>query len=445
MLESFATNQSDYQSMESRMANNWKIETQAVQGGYSPQPTEPRIPAICQSTTFKYSDADHVAKLFDLEINDHMYSRLSNPTTSALEEKIALLEGGSGALATSSGQAAISGAILNICQAGQHIVSASTLYGGTYSLFANTFPKMGIKTTFVDPEADISEIKKAFRPETRCLYAETIGNPNLNVLDFDKFASLAKEMDVPLIIDNTFATPFLCKPLEFGANIVVHSTTKYFDGHASSLGGVIIDGGNYNWDNGKFPEMTEPDPSYHGLKYTEKFGTLAYIVKARVQYMRDIGCCPAPQNSFLINQGLTTLALRMERHSSNGQNLAEYLEQHPAVTKVNYPGLASHASNNLAQKYLPKGCSGVMTFNIKGGQEAGKKFMEACNLIALVIHVADARSGVLHPASTTHRQLSTEQQISAGVDPGMIRISIGIEHIDDLIADVEQALACSQN
>lgn len=426
------------------MTNNWKIETQAVQGGYAPKPTESRIPAICQSTTFKYDSADHVAKLFDLELADHMYSRISNPTTAALEEKIALMEGGSGALATSSGQAAITGAILNICQAGQHIVAASTLYGGTYSLFANTFPKLGIEVTFIDPEAELAELKKAFRPETRCIYAETIGNPNLNVLDFDKFSTLTKNMLVPLIIDNTFATPCLCKPLELGADIVVHSTTKYFDGHATSLGGVIVDGGKFDWDNGKYPEMTEEDPSYHGLKYVEKFGSAAYIVKARVQYMRDIGCCPAPQNSFLINHGLTTLPLRMERHSFNAKALAEYLEQHPAVVKVNYPTLQSHPSYSLAVKYLPNGCSGVMTFEIKGGQAAGKKFMEACQLVALVIHVADARSGVLHPASTTHRQLTEEQQKSAGVDPGMIRLSIGIEHIDDLIADVDQALTASQ-
>ncbi len=426
------------------MTNNWKIETQAVQGGYAPKPTESRIPAICQSTTFKYDSADHVAKLFDLELADHMYSRISNPTTAALEEKIALMEGGSGALATSSGQAAITGAILNICQAGQHIVAASTLYGGTYSLFANTFPKLGIEVTFIDPEAELAELKKAFRPETRCIYAETIGNPNLNVLDFDKFSTLTKNMLVPLIIDNTFATPCLCKPLELGADIVVHSTTKYFDGHATSLGGVIVDGGKFDWDNGKYPEMTEEDPSYHGLKYVEKFGPAAYIVKARVQYMRDIGCCPAPQNSFLINHGLTTLPLRMERHSFNAKALAEYLEQHPAVVKVNYPTLQSHPSYSLAVKYLPNGCSGVMTFEIKGGQAAGKKFMEACQLVALVIHVADARSGVLHPASTTHRQLTEEQQKSAGVDPGMIRLSIGIEHIDDLIADVDQALTASQ-
>jgi O-acetylhomoserine (thiol)-lyase len=426
------------------MGNNWKIETQAVQGSYTPKPTEPRIPAICQSTTFKYDSAEHVAKLFDLDLADHMYSRISNPTSAALEGKIALLEGGVGALATSSGQAAISGAILNICQAGQHIVAASTLYGGTYSLFANTFPKMGIEVTFIDPEAKPAEIMKAFRPETRCLYAETIGNPNLNVLDFSKFSKIARQQAVPLIIDNTFATPCLCKPLELGADIVVHSTTKYFDGHATSLGGVIVDGGTFNWDTGKFPELTEADPSYHGLKYVEKFGAQAYITKARVQYMRDLGCCPAPQNSFLIDHGLTTLPLRMERHSSNAQKIAEYLEQHSAVLKVNYPGLKSHRSFSLAETYLPHGCSGVMTFEIEGGEDAGKKFMEACRLIALVIHVADARSGVLHPASTTHRQLSAEQQRSAGVDPGMIRLSIGIEHIDDLIADIEQALSCSQ-
>lgn len=427
------------------MAKHWNIETQAVQGTYSPKPTESRIPSICQSTTFKYDSADHVAKLFDLELADHMYSRISNPTTEALEGKIALLEGGSGALATSSGQAAICTAILNICQAGQHIVAASTLYGGTYSLFANTFPKLGIEVTFVDPEADPETIKEAFRAETRCLYAETIGNPGLNVLDFDKFSAVAKAQDIPLIIDNTFATPVLCQPLNLGANIVVHSTTKYMDGHATSLGGIIVDGGNFNWANGKFPELTEPDATYHGLKYVETFANMAYIIKARVQYMRDLGCCPSPQNSFLIDHGLTTLPLRMERHSANALALARHLENHPAVTKVNYPGLESHPTYSLAKRFVPDGCSGVLTFDIKGGQIAGKKFMEACKLIALVIHVADARSGVLHPASTTHRQLTEEQQRSAGVNPEMIRISVGIEHIDDLIADVDQALAASQS
>ncbi|MCK4623007.1 MAG: O-acetylhomoserine aminocarboxypropyltransferase/cysteine synthase [Desulfuromonadales bacterium] len=426
------------------MEQSWKIETQAVQGGYSPKPTEPRIPAICQSTTFKYEKADHVAKLFDLELADHMYSRISNPTTEAFEKKICLMENGQGALATSSGQAAISLAILNICQSGQHIVAAGTLYGGTYSLFANTLPKMGIEVSFIDPEADIEEIRKAFRPETRCLYAETIGNPGLNVLDFEKFSTLAKELQVPLIIDNTFATPYLCKPLQLGANIVVHSTTKYIDGHGTSVGGVIIDGGNFDWCCGKYPEMTEPDPSYHGLKYAENFAPMAYIVKARVQYMRDLGCCPAPQNSFLNNQGLTTLTLRMERHSSNALALAKHLEQHPSVAWVKYPGLESHPSYASAKKYLPLGCSGVLTFGIKGGREAGVKFMEACQLIALVVHVGDARSGVLHPASTTHRQLSEEQQIASGVSPDLLRISVGIEHIDDLIADVDQALRAAQ-
>lgn len=427
------------------MAKQWKIETQAVQGTYAPEPTEPRIPAICQSTTFKYSSAEHVAKLFDLELADHMYSRISNPTTAALEGKIALMEGGSGALATSSGQAAISTAILNIAQAGQHIVAASTLYGGTYSLFANTFPKFGIEVTFVDPEADLAELKKALRPETRCVYAETIGNPGLNVLDFAKFSQLAAGHEIPLIIDNTFATPVLCQPIALGANIVVHSTTKYMDGHATSLGGVIVDGGNFNWSNGKFPELTEADASYHGMKYAQTFGNIAYIIKARVQYMRDLGCCPAPQNSFLIDHGITTLPLRMERHSSNALAVAQHLDRHPAVTKVSYPGLTNHPTHQLAERYLPKGCSGVLTFHIKGGQEAGKKFMEACKLIALVVHVADARSGVLHPASTTHRQLTEEQQRSAGVDPEMIRISVGIEHIDDLIADIDRALAASQS
>jgi O-acetylhomoserine (thiol)-lyase len=428
------------------MQKSWKIETQAVQGTYEPQPTEPRIPAICQSTTYKYDSADHVAKLFDLELPDHMYTRISNPTTAAFEGKIALMEGGVGALATSSGQAASALAILNICRNGQHVVSTGTLYGGTYSLFANTLPKMGVEVSFVNPEAPLEELQAAFRPETRCLFAETIGNPGLNVLDFAKFSELAKRMNVPLIIDNTFGTPYLCKPLELGANIVVHSATKYIDGHGTSVGGVIVDGGTFDWSRDqKYPELTEPDSSYHGLRYMDTFGPAAYIVKARVQYMRDLGATPAPQNSFLFNQGLTTLPLRMERHCSNALALAAYLQQHSSVTWVNYPGLKSHPSYELGQKYLPKGCSGVLTFGIKGGRDAGIKFMEACRLIALVVHVGDARSCVLHPASTTHRQLSEEQQIASGVSPDLIRVSVGIEHIDDIIADVEQALKISQN
>jgi O-acetylhomoserine (thiol)-lyase len=426
------------------MDPNWKIETIAVQGGYEPKATEPRIVPIMQSTTFKYDSADHVAALFDLDSADPFYTRLGNPTTSAFEGKIAQLEGGVGALATSSGQAATTLAILNICRSGQHIVTASTLYGGTYSLFANTFPKLGIEVTFIDPEADAEEVKKAFRPTTRALFAETIGNPGLNVLDFAKFSDVAKSMGVPLIIDSTFATPYLCRPFEYGANIIVHSATKYIDGHATSLGGVIVDGGNFDWTSGKYPEMTEPDSSYHGLRYTEKFGNLAYIIKARVQYMRDIGATPGPLNSFLFSHGLTTLPLRMQRHSDNALALAKHLEDHPLVSWVNYPGLESHRSFARGRKYLPKGCSGVLTFGIKGGAPAGKIFMEACKLIALVVHVGDARSCVLHPATTTHRQLSEAQQISSGVAPDLIRLSVGIENIDDLIVDVNQALTASQ-
>jgi O-acetylhomoserine (thiol)-lyase len=427
-----------------QMKKDWRIETQAIQGGYSPKDGEPRILPIVQSTTFKFQSAEHVAKLFDLEVGGHFYSRLSNPTAEGFETKVATMEGGVAAMATSSGQAATTIAVMNICRAGQHVVAASTLYGGTYSLFANTFPKMGIEVTFVDPEADAATIEAAFRPETRALFGETIGNPGLNVLDFEKFSAIARKMQVPLIIDNTFPTPYLCRPLEHGANIVIHSATKYIDGHATSVGGVIVDGGNFDWSNGKFPELTEPDSSYHGLKYAETFGNLAYIVKARVQLMRDLGSCPAPLNAFLFNLGLETLPLRMQRHSENALALAKHLEQHGLVSWVSYPGLKSHKSYARAQKYLHKGASGVLTFGIKGGAEAGKKFMENCALIALVVHVGDARSCVLHPASTTHRQLSEEQQIASGVTPDLIRLSVGIEHIDDLIADVDQALEASQ-
>ena len=355
------------------------------------------------------------------------------------------MEGGVGALATSSGQAATSISILNICQSSQHIVTASTLYGGTYSLFANTLPKLGINVSFVDPEASIEEIKKSFKPETRALFAETIGNPGLNVLDFEKFASIAKEMGVPLIIDNTFGTPYLCRPFVHGANIVVHSATKYIDGHATSVGGVIIDGGNFDWNNGKYPGMTDPDPSYHGLQYTEAFGNMAYIIKARVQLMRDLGATPAPLNSFLFNLGLETLHLRMPRHSENALAVAKHLQQHPLVNWVTYPGLEAHPSYDRTLKYLTKGASGVLTFGIKGGSDAGVKFMESLKLVALVVHVGDARSCVLHPASTTHRQLSEEQMVSSGVSPDLIRLSIGIEHIDDIIADVDQALTTSNS
>jgi O-acetylhomoserine (thiol)-lyase len=426
------------------MPYNKRIETQAVQGNYQPKAAEPRTAPIHQSTTFKYDSAAHMAQLFDLDCADPMYTRLGNPTTSVFEEKIAMMEGGIAALATSSGQAASTLSILNICQAGQHVVSAGTLYGGTFSLFSNTFPKLGIEVTFVDPEASIDEIKKAFRPETRCLFAETIGNPGLNILDFDKFSSVSKEMDVPLIVDNTLASPYLCRPFEHGADIVVHSATKYIDGHGTSVGGVIVDSGKFKWSADKYPELCTPDSSYHGLIYSEKFGDLAYIVKARAQLMRDLGTTPAPQNSFLFNHGLTTLHLRMERHCDNALTLAQHLESHPSVSWVNYPGLKSHKSYDLAQKYLSYGSSGVLTFGIKGGQTAGMKFMEACKVIAMVVHVGDARSCVLHPASTTHRQLSEQQQIDSGVSPDLIRVSVGIEHVDDLIDDVNQALVASQ-
>lgn len=426
------------------MNKTWKIETLAIQGGYEPKAGEPRIVPIVQSTTFKYDDADYVAKLFDLEVPGYFYTRLGNPTADAFEQKIAQMEGGVAALATASGQAAISLAILNICQSGQHIVAASTLYGGTYNLFSATLPKFGIEVTFINPDAPADAIRAAFRPTTRALYAETIGNPGMNVLDFEKFAHVAKAQQVPLIIDNTMATPYLCRPFDLGANIVVHSATKYIDGHATSVGGVIVDGGNFNWDNGKFPELVKPDPSYHGMEYVKSFGPAAYTVKARVQLMRDLGPTVAPMNAFLFNLGLHTLPLRMQRHSENALALARHLEAHSSVSWVCYPGLASHPSHERATQYLSKGVGGVLTFGIKGGAAAGKKFMEACRLVALVVHVGDARSCVLHPASTTHRQLTEEQQISSGVSPDLIRLSVGIEHIDDLIADVDQALAISQ-
>jgi len=426
------------------MNPEWKIDTVAVQGGYEPKSGEPRVLPIVQSTTFKYDNAEHVTKLFDLEEPGFFYTRLANPTTDCFERKIAQMEGGVGALATSSGQAATTLAIMNICQAGQHIVTASTLYGGTYNLFAVTLPKMGIEVTFVDPELPAEEIKKAFKANTRCLFAETIGNPGLNILDFEKFSAIANEMQTPLIVDNTFGTPYLCRPFEHGAHIVIHSATKYIDGHATSVGGVIVDGGTFDWGCGRFPEMTEPDSSYHGLEYLKTFGPQAYIVKARVQLMRDLGTPPGPFNSFLFNLGLETLHLRMQRHSDNALQVAKFLESHPLVSWVCYPGLGSHPTHGRALKYLPKGCSGVLTFGIKGGSGAGRKFMEATRLIALVVHVGDARSCVLHPASTTHRQLSEEQLKACGVKPDLIRLSIGIEAAGDIINDIDQALHASQ-
>ncbi|MDO4540489.1 MAG: O-acetylhomoserine aminocarboxypropyltransferase/cysteine synthase [Syntrophomonadaceae bacterium] len=420
--------------------NNWKNGTKCVQSGYRPKAGEARILPLYQSTTFFYDDANHVAELFDLKAAGHFYSRLSNPTCEGLEQKIAALEGGVGALAVSSGQSACMYSILNICRSGQHIVAASTLYGGTYTLLAGTLKQMGIEVSFVDPEAGDDEILAAFRPETRALYGETIGNPGLNVLDFDKFSRIARQADVPLIIDNTFGTPYLCRPLELGADIVLHSSTKYLDGHATSLGGIIVDGGKYNWDNGKYPELSQPDASYHGMCYTEAFGPAAYITKARVHLLRDMGNCMSPFNAFLTNLGAETLHLRMRRHCDNALALAEWLERQEAVAWVNYPGLPGHPSYERAQRYLPQGASGVITFGLKRGAEAGKRFINRVKLAALVVHVGDARSCVLHPASTTHRQLSEEEQIASGVRPEMVRVSVGIEDVEDIIADFAQAL-----
>ncbi len=422
------------------MDKSWKIETLCLEGGYKPRSGEPRVLPITQSTTYKYFDSDDVAALFDLEKEGHMYSRISNPTASAFEEKINTLEGGVGAVSVSSGQAATTLAFLNICKAGDHIVSTSTLYGGTFNLLAVTFKKLGIEVTFIDPEDTCENIEKAFRGNTKALFGETIGNPGMNVLDFEKFKNIAQKMDVPLIIDNTLATPYLCRPFEHGANIVIHSATKYIDGHATSLGGVIIDGGNFNWNNGKFKELTEPDKSYHGMRYIDKFKEAAYIVKLRVQLLRDLGTPLSPFNSFLMHLGLETLHLRMERHSDNALKLAKYLKNHKKVSWVNYSALENHDSYKLAKKYLPKGSSGLLTFGIKGGAEAGKILTKNLKLVSLVVHLGDVRTSLLHPASTTHRQLSREQQIASGVTPDLIRVSVGIENIDDLINDFDEAL-----
>lgn len=420
--------------------NSWRIETKCLQEGYKPGNGEPRVLPIYQSTTYKYDSTEHVAKLFDLQEPGHMYSRISNPTVECVENKIAAIEGGVGALCTSSGQSATLNAILNICESGDHFVSSGTIYGGTYNLFAITMRKMGIEVTFVEPDSSEEEIQKAFRPNTKALFGETIANPKMSVLDIEKFAEIAHKNNVPLIVDNTFAAAILCRPFEFGADIVVHSTSKYMDGHATSIGGVIVDSGNFNWNNGKYPSLTQPDASYHGLVYTEACGRAAYISKARVQYNRDIGNCMSPMNAFLTNIGLETLHLRMERHCENALMVAKFLAKSDKILAVNYPGLEGDKYYTFAQKYLPKGASGVISFRIKGGREAAVKFMDKLKIAAIVVHVADARTAVLHPASSTHRQLSDEQLVKAGIDPDLIRFSVGIEHIDDIIEDIAQAL-----
>ncbi|MBQ3546116.1 MAG: aminotransferase class I/II-fold pyridoxal phosphate-dependent enzyme [Lachnospiraceae bacterium] len=418
------------------------LETICIQGGWQPKKGEPRILPIYQSTTFKYDTSDEMGRLFDLEDTGYFYTRLQNPTNDAVAAKIAELEGGVGAMLTSSGQAANFYAIFNICSAGDHVVSSAPIYGGTFNLFAVTMKKLGIDFTFIDPDASVEEISSAFRPNTKALFAETISNPSLVVLDIEKFADIAHSHGVPLIIDNTFATPINCRPFEWGADIVTHSTTKYMDGHAMSVGGCIVDSGNFDWNKNaeKFPGLTEPDDSYHGIIYTEKFGKLAYITKATVQLMRDLGSIQSPQNAFLLNVGLETLHLRMPRHCENAQKVAEYLASNDKVAWVNYCGLKDNKYYDLAQKYLPNGSCGVISFGLKGGREESIEFMDNLKLAAIVTHVADARTSVLHPASHTHRQLTEEQLIEAGVQPDLIRFSVGIENADDIIADIEQAL-----
>ena len=421
---------------------NHHPETICIQAGWEPGNGEPRVLPIYQSTTFKYSSSEQMGHLFDLEEDGYFYTRLANPTNDAVAEKICELEGGVAAMLTSSGQAANYFAVFNICSAGDHIVSAATIYGGTSNLFTVTMKKQGIDVTLVDPDAPEEEIKKAFRPNTKAVFGETIANPALVVLDIEKFARLAHSHGVPLIVDNTFATPINCRPFEWGADIVTHSTTKYMDGHAMTVGGCIVDSGNFDWNAHaeKFPGLMTPDDSYHGVVYTEKFGKKAYITKATAQMMRDLGSIQAPMNAFLLNVGLETLHLRVPRHCENAQKVAEWLAAREDVAWVNYPGLKDNKYHALAEKYMPSGSCGVISFGLKGGREAAGAFMDRLKLAAIVTHVADARTCVLHPASHTHRQLSDEQLVEAGVDPSLIRLSVGIEHADDIIEDLRQAL-----
>lgn len=419
-----------------------KIETLCIQEGYSPKNGEPRVLPICQSTTFKYDSSDYMGKLFDLEESGFFYTRLANPTSNAVEKKLAALEGGVGAMMTSSGQAATMAAIMNIAGAGDNIICSAAVYGGTFNLLGVTLEKYGISTTFVDPDLPLEELQKFVKPNTKAVLGETISNPALIVLDIEKFAELAHSNGIPLIVDNTFATPVLCRPIEFGADIVVHSTSKYLDGHACALGGMIIDSGNFDWEaSGKFPGLTTPDESYHGIVYTKYFGKSAYISKALVQLMRDMGMTPAPMNAFLLNLGTETLHLRMPRHSDNALKVAEFLEKDERVSWVNYPGLKSNKYYPLVEKYLPNGASGVVSFGVKGGREAAVRFLDSLQIAAIVTHVADARTCALHPASSTHRQLTDKQLEECGVGADLVRFSVGIENVEDIIADLDQALS----
>ncbi|MCG8501781.1 MAG: homocysteine synthase [Firmicutes bacterium] len=419
----------------------YKFDTLQVHGGQTPDPaTGARAVPIYQTTSYVFDNAEHAANLFALKEFGNIYTRLMNPTTDVLEQRLAALEGGTAALAVASGSAAITYAVMNIAAAGDEIVAASTLYGGTYNLFANTLPRFGIKTVFVDPD-NAENFEEAINEKTKAVYIETIGNPGINIIDIEAVAKIAHAHHIPLIVDNTFGTPYLIRPIDYGADIVVHSATKFIGGHGTSVGGVIIDSGRFDWDaSGKFPLLTEGDPSYHGIKYVEALGPLAYIVKARVTLLRDTGAALSPFNAFLLLQGLETLSLRVAKHVSNAKKVAAFLQNHPAVNWINYPSLPDNPYYELAQKYLPKGAGAIFTFGIKGGTEEGKKLIDSLALFSHLANVADAKSLVIHPASTTHQQLSKEDQLAAGVTPDMIRISVGIEDVEDLIEDLEQAL-----
>ncbi len=419
---------------------DYKLDTLCIHAGYKPGNGQPRVAPIVQSTTYTYESSKEMGALFDLEEDGFLDTRLGNPTNDVVEKKIAALEGGVGALITSSGQAASLMSVLNICTAGDHLVSSMVIYGGTFNLFYKTMKEMGIETTFVSPTSTKEELAAAMRPNTKCVFAETLANPSLIVADLETFAQAAHEHGVPLIVDNTFPTPMNCRPFSFGADIVVHSTTKYMDGHAVQVGGAIVDSGNFNWDNGKFPALTEPDESYHGVVYTKQFGKAAYITKARTHLMRDLGAQAAPMNAFLLNLGLETLALRMERHCSNALTVAKYLESDPRVSWVNYPDLESSPQHALAKRYMPHGTCGVVSFGVKGGREAATRFMDGLEMASVVTHVADLRTCALHPASTTHRQMTDEQLKEAGVPADLIRLSVGIENPEDILNDIKQAL-----
>ncbi|PMC23839.1 O-acetylhomoserine aminocarboxypropyltransferase [Hoylesella buccalis] len=424
------------------MEKKLKTATLCIRGGWKPQNGEPVQPPIYQSTTFKYDNTEEMAQLFDLKKSGYFYTRLANPTNDAVAQKIAALEGGVGAMLTSSGQAANFYAVFNICEAGSHIVASTEIYGGTFNLFGVTMKKLGIDCTFIDQEASEEEIQKAFRPNTRAMFGETISNPGCRVLDIEKFARIAHRNGVPLIVDNTFATPINCRPFEWEADIVTHSTTKYMDGHAAAVGGVVVDSGNFDWmaHADKFPGLCLPDDSYHGLTYAKDFGKMGYLTKLVAQLMRDLGSIPSPQNAFLLNLGLETLHLRMPRHCQNAQRIAEFLEADERVAWVHYCGLKSDQHYALGQKYLPGGSCGVIAFGLKGDRETAVKFMDSLRLINIATHVADSRTCVLHPASHTHRQLSDEQLRAAGIDPTLIRLSVGIEDVDDLLDDIKQSL-----